>query len=636
MKIKSRFNSVLKLIFSVSMIIVFYSQAFAGDSGRIQLSIPSPDPTLAGEKMTFQVIAVNTGTEKWLKKQYFIEVEIYDVNKGYVLKSNPLRGGVDVNPSSNILAYLPVVIPNYFAGLYYYKVFLTHNKARLAHTDYIPFNVNPLPISPPKIPKFKVGGNMAVSYESNDSNDWNDYTANVSLNLIGRVMDRSFLFNMYTISDQNDGLDIYTILFSFYGTNTTINAGDIQPEFSTLSLYGAGMKGAELLYNYGKFTTDIISARITDSEEGSGETDGIYRRMLYGVRQGMDLPFNINAGVNYVRSEDAESSLDVTGPTLTPEENSVAGGDVTFQLMQGVKLKGDFQSSKYFANTKSTNSALSDSAYRVNLEIEYPRVLINTYFENINPEFYAFGVPDADNDRQTYDAYGESDLFDFLNLSLGFNQYHNNLENTEEYTTTQKTSNGGLVFTFPWNGGASVNYSKSEAFADDSTLLDNSSLSMTYGANQSFLGQSVSAYLQSTEFEDMTDSSDDLETQTIGTTLNLNFKDIVTASLGVSLTEITDIVQNTVEDTNSFSVSLSYIVLKDKLSSQLWGYLTTDADDTETINTSEQKINLEFTYQLNPQTAVTLGGGQLDYKDEIEPLNDKDEVSANIRVSYSF
>ena len=60
------------------------SVLYAADAGMIQLSVAAPDPVVAGEDVTFQVITVNTGSNQWPAGQYYVETEIYDAQKNFL------------------------------------------------------------------------------------------------------------------------------------------------------------------------------------------------------------------------------------------------------------------------------------------------------------------------------------------------------------------------------------------------------------------------------------------------------------------------------------------------------------------------------------------------------------------------
>jgi len=110
-----RNSSIILLVF-----VVCVKHLFAAPSGNIQLLLAAPDPATAGDKILFQIIALNTGAEIWKNSQYFFEVEIYDANKNYIIKiigDNPAEHKIsrikavsvdDINEIENVILNQPV------------------------------------------------------------------------------------------------------------------------------------------------------------------------------------------------------------------------------------------------------------------------------------------------------------------------------------------------------------------------------------------------------------------------------------------------------------------------------------------------------------------------------------------------
>jgi len=86
--------------------------------GKVQLAVPSPHPVKAGEKLTFQVILINTGTEKWTAKEYSLRAEIYDAEKNYLTRTDSIKGRVEVEAGGTVSLYIPFRVPGNYSGTY--------------------------------------------------------------------------------------------------------------------------------------------------------------------------------------------------------------------------------------------------------------------------------------------------------------------------------------------------------------------------------------------------------------------------------------------------------------------------------------------------------------------------------------
>jgi len=617
------------------------ARAHAADTGQFQLLLAAPDPVLAGEKVTFQTIAVNKGTAIWRAKKFYLQAEIYDDNRTYLARTERFRGATDVNPGQSVLANLSFELPVNYAGRYHYRVFLMNNEQRVLESDYLSFQVRERPVVPSAPPPMAIGGNVILSYRNQTGPD--PYVGNISLNMIGRVNDKSFLFNAYTFHDPKDSLDFYTVLLNYYGPDSTLGLGDVSPSFSPLSVSGQGMRGGQLEVKkqLGGVGVEIqaVGGRTATSEEGNATTDGVFRRMLYGGKAEFLLPGRLSVFTNYMTSADADDSLDVPGPTLAPVSDRVAGGGMTWEFLPRVKLTGEFQSSSFKSNTLSTAAAVTDDAWRTSLAVEREKFTFNGYVQRTGTDFVNLGAPNVPKDRFTYDAGATYMPWSWLNLYSSFNQYRDNLKNnTALVTTTQRIMSNGVSFSLPSQTGFNLGYSVNSAVGDPRTAQDNETVTTSLGVTQGWRGQSLALSYQSSDFMDKTKTTNDLITTTLGTALNLSFGGRVSSSLGATMSSTEDQIDSSTQETQSFSASLNVEIVKNKLLSQVWGAMTA-TEDNDTVNRADrqtQNANIEFTWQVKPSTALTLGAFRNATTDAIIPANDLSSNGANARVSYSF
>ncbi|HRY29869.1 MAG TPA: hypothetical protein P5079_07500, partial [Elusimicrobiota bacterium] len=509
----------------------------AADTGQFQLLLAAPDPVVAGEQVQFQVIAINQGTEIWRARRFYFQAEVYDANRKYVGQTERLRGMRDVNPGESAVSSLSFSFPVTASGKFYYRMYLVNEDQRIMESDFKPFTVRERAILLPRPPPVALGGNIVASYR-NESGP-NDYVGNLSVNMVGRYKDRSFLFNAYTISDRGDPIDFYTVLLNYYGPQVTAGLGDVSPAFSPLSLYGQGMRGgtAETKWQAGWLGGGItlVGARTATAEEGSSTTDGTFRRMLYGAKNEFYLPGRVTLRMNYVNTLDVQQSLDIPGPTLRPVDDRLAGGGLAWEAVPGLKFEGEYQSSSYEADKLSTAPAVTDGAWRGAVGWESDRMNFNGYVQRTGPDFVALGAPNATKDRFTYDAALSVSPFHWMSAYGSFNKYRDNLDDDPAVVTThQQIVNSGLSFNLPSMTGLNFGYSVNTARGEPRTAQDNQTLTTSFGVSQTWIGQTLFVTYQTSDFEDKTQSSvafssgSKTNTDTYGTSLNLSFGSRVT------------------------------------------------------------------------------------------------------------
>lgn len=459
--------------------------------GKVQLAVPSPYPVKAGEKLTFQIILVNTGTEKWIVGEYSLRAEIYDAEKNYLTKTDSVRGKVEVEAGGTVSLYIPFQVPGNYSGTYYWRIFLTYSKEIILSSDYYDFSVVPITVVPRAPSPFKVGGNFIASYENSSREEWKDYTGNMSLNLIGQFFDRAFSLNVYTYHTIDNTFDLDTILFNYYSSLFNLSAGDIMPSFSSLTLYGLGALGGAIVNETGRFSTSIVIARSEEAVEGSSSTNGTFSRYVYGIQEKVKLRQNFSINTSYVLNDDNEKSLeedkDEWGPSLTPVKNGVAGIGINWEPSGGIELNGEYAYSDYWEDTKySPEEKVKDYGFKFESSIEREKFAFDATYERIEPGFFSLASPEVTNDRAGYELAAGYQGLGFANLSLGFNEYRDNLaQDPSEVTSTQSILTGAVDFDMGKLPEISIGYSLNGMLGKPRSALENNTQTFSLGLSHS-------------------------------------------------------------------------------------------------------------------------------------------------------
>jgi len=96
------------------------------------------------------------------------------------------------------------------------------------------------------------------------------------------------------------------------------------------------------------------------------------------------------------------------------------------------------------------------------------------------------------------------------------------------------------------------------------------------------------------------------------------------------------VVAGTTENNNSYSLSVNQVVMKDKLTMQLWGTNTAITTTDKSEDSTEVVGNIELTYVWKKDISVTVGTSTSSFADEMDPASNTHETGANCRLNYSF
>ena len=640
-KLKIKNYGLIFFIFHFSFLI--FNCLYSAPSGNIQLSIASPDPATAGEKITFQVIALNTGSEKWLSDEYYLEAEIYDAQKNYIKKTGKMKGKIDVTTGETALAYLPFTVPSSFSGEYFYKITLTLKEQRIIVSEYIPFTIVELtrPLQPGK--KVTVGGNAILSWKQSQKKyevygSSSDYNGSVNLNLVGNVYQTPVSLNVYALYTKEDEFDLDNFLLNYYGKKIQLSFCDIQPSYNSLTLYGAGIRGLNITGTTGKFSASVVGAQSAEKQEGTDTAAGIYERYLYGGKISQSFTSsNSQIGASYIASKDAENSIEKPG-TAIPVKNNVVGGDVYFEPSSVLGIKGEYGQSEYWADISS------DSVKDRGLKATVSSVNVKNFsfmgiYSKIEPDFNSLGAPSSTKDKESYELSTGYSLERSGSISCYFNNYHDNLnKDPSKTTTTQNLGSVTLTSGIPKYPVLTLGYSMNIAKGDLIDALNNETKTPSVGISHTIKMTTLSINAQQSKFKDKTGVSSDLKTDTGNLGLSTRIGENISVSGGATLSKTLNIASSTETVTGSYSININYLnIIKEKLSAAMWGSYTTSLDKpTEAADNINTTGTVELTYSVRQNLSAALGYTLTDYKDAFAAANSYKENSGNVRLSMGF
>ena len=618
--------------------------ARAIDSAALQFTVPAPDPVQAGEAVSLQALAVNTGNAAWAAGSYYWVAEVYDLDEKLVGRTDQVSPQETVAPGAVASISLPFHVPDTGTGRRLYRVLLIKDTQTLLASPYKPFVIIEKAIpEPPKNVDYRIEGNLTVAYKNASKNAWEKHSGATTVNLVGKVKDSSYLFNAYVLHDPGYVFNPFIILFTYYAPWGTVYGGDISPTLSELSINGLGTRGAMLEQRKGEWEWAVLGGQTVDSQAGTLTTNGRYARSLYAGKVLRHLPWNLTATLNYFLAADESSSLNTDpksvnfrGPTLAAQKNSGYGLGFAWDPRPKLKFLLDYQKDTFFADT--AKQGVKDTAYK--LEVRWDRELFKfkSYYRRAGPDFVSFGAPGVVGDRLTYDMNVALFPISWYTLNLSVNQYKDNLKgDAKKATTTQRFVSMGHSFQFKTQTNLNLNVSVTSAKAQPSTVLDNQTTTAGLGVSQPLGKHSLSLSVQMSKFADKNKLAHDLDTQTVSLSSTFLLPRGMGGAFGVSRSSTKDKVDGSARTSLSISPSLSQRLSK-TWTAQYWGTLSKTQNNSPAFPSATQnlQLNTEFTSARSPTTNLTLGVGYNKATDQFTPANNIKEILVSMRYSYSF
>ncbi|MBI3288654.1 MAG: hypothetical protein HYZ74_03955 [Elusimicrobia bacterium] len=617
--------------------------AAVADQASLQFTVPAPDPVQAGETISLQALAVNTGAAQWPGGSYYWMAEIYDVEYRFLTRTERIAPTENVGSGGVAAVSIPFSVATTATGRRFYRVYLYKDNQQLIESDYKAFQIIEKEIPPPpEVADYRVEGNVTVSLRDSSIGRWKRVNGSTSINMVGKVKDSSYLINANLLHEPGKAVDPYSILVSYYAPWGRIYAGDLSPTFSQLSVYGLGLRGGMLEQQKGRYDWAVLGGQSVTSQAGTATTNGRFARSIYAARWGVSLPGEVKIGLNAFQSADEVGSLsndprsaNFRGPSLAAQKNTGMGINLIWQATRGISVLLDYQKNEF---SSGTAPKASDTARRIEFRWEAKRFKFKTYMQTAGARFATFAAPAVIGDRNTFDVNLGLFPASWYTLNLSGNQYTDNLANDpKKLTTVQQVINVGNSLHLPTGTDVNLGGTMSSAKGKPSTALNNKTTTLNVGVTQAVKKHSVSLSAQNSQFRDVNKLAHDLDSQTVAVNTNLALARSSIASIGVTQSQAKDKIDGSKRANMSLSASYTR-PLRPKWTGQFFSSLTTSKNTSPSFpsDSSTLSVNSEFTVALNKQSNLALGLGFNQTKDKIRTTNNANELVLSTRYSYSF
>lgn len=260
-----------------------------------------------------------------------------------------------------------------------------------------------------------------------------------------------------------------------------VDFGDAYPRLNPLILQNVLLRGVSSKLYLKFLNLEFATGKTLRAVQGENSYPGTFQRNVFAIRPSFGSGENFQLGLTYLKGKDDENSIDFG---INPQENVSAGTDLFVGLdKQRIVFEGSFGASAYnrnisggsipFDTLETVFDDLSSSderfynlakkfitvnqylilqpglSYQARLLLRYYKNNFSFMYESVDEDYYSLGQPYLLRDNRGFHIVDNIYLLNNqVFLSLGYRQYHNNLQDNKSNTTTNRNFNANLSY-FP-------------------------------------------------------------------------------------------------------------------------------------------------------------------------------------------
>ncbi len=627
--------------------LVLPGRLWAEDSASLQFTVAAPDPVVAGENVKFQTLTVNTGADQWEKGSYYWVGEVYTIENEetkFFAQTEPVTPAESVPRGGVSGVQLVFTVPETFPGRrLLYKVILIKDGRRLLETDFKGFQVLEKKFTPPVPQDFKAGGDVSVTYKNSSAGGWDNHQVITSANIVGKVKRASFLFNTYLVHTYSKPLTPTIVLLNLYAPWGNLNAGDIAPTLTPLSLDGQGMRGVSYERQKNKWAFTGLAGRIVSPQGPTASFSGRFARYTGGGKITYNLRPSFKLSLDSVLSKDDAYSIAIdtsnSSNPMKPQQSVVSGAALEWKIFSAFTFNGEYQISAFKADLNSGASPAAGAGYKNELKFRSGLLGLKAGYSRVNSKFISLASPSVIPDRLTYDA--EAGLYpaDWLSFSATYNTYRDNLENAPGKTaTTQTQMNFTNTLRLFGSSMLSTSMLTNAALGKPAGVQDNKTTTLNVSLMQPISVHTVNVSVQTSDFNDNTGLSHDLSSNLVSLSGSFRLSTKLSLSSGLVNSVTKDKIDDSSGKNNSFTGNLTYSVPRRAMAFQLWATLSSNKNDSLLMpaDLSVLTVNLETVWLKGESSKFTFGVGTNTKTDKLNSAGSTSEANILTRMNYSF
>ncbi|HOK39637.1 MAG TPA: hypothetical protein PLD27_01165 [bacterium] len=247
-------------------------------------------------------------------------------------------------------------------------------------------------------------------------------------------------------------------------------------------------------------------------------------QFLIGIKTDLSLIANSNLNVSYIQAEDKES---VAG--YNKQDGSIISMNFN-KLFMNTLLNNDriifsteLAKSKYDENTDDTEGEKDDRAYYGNLEYKYKDLSFKIKYYKYNSDFKNIGNPFIQVDKKGFLSEINYAICNTYFFNLFYEDYKNNLNNSDDTTEQTTVWSPTLQLKFPDAPEWILNYQKTKIDGENKniTISDKDDFNLTTKFNLSFFNFLLG--YKHTKYDDYETASDSNSYKCNGYNFSINY-----------------------------------------------------------------------------------------------------------------
>jgi len=565
------------ILILIGICCLFYNAQviFAENSAMFRIITTIPAPAEAGKEVVFEVRITNTGTETWVSAEYSLFIKIYDENKNYLTETDKIRQFKDTAPGEALTANITFDIQADYSGTYYYSVGIEFEKeALLSH--YFILKISPF-IPAPEVKKWS--GNVQIDYQDDQAGE---STTRLNLRLVDRLPNRSYLkFSTSGRSTPTIDPELSNFLIFYHSKQLDISAGDFATGLSRLTL--SRSRGLKMESTLGK----VSLVGLTGSSQKTSKQD------LYGLRGSINLTDNFELAANYVQGNKGQ--------------NSVASLEAEFALSPEITLSGEYGWSSYEGD-ETEQERKKGNAFRIAASAYLEKLTLDGSYERTGGNFFSVTNTTLLNGQEEYDVSLDYSFTDYINGTLYYNQYDENLSE-EGDIFRYSLADASLSFFFPELPSLILSYDIFENFSseDSEVVINDTADTFTIGLSYRIKKVRLSVSHSRSDYKDKTEfpGRETTMSNTYGISVPWGRRLVFSTNYGTSDTD--DKVALNTTKYRYVTLGVEYKIIPDKLSFSTQYKVGRNKDIENTVDNRKITTNLTLSYYPTKKDVVQLG-----------------------------
>jgi hypothetical protein len=472
-----------------------------------------------------------------------------------------------------------------------------------------------------------------------------------NLNGNGRTGDTNFDFRFYLTTDETkyqqprDRLE-FSVSTDDYG----ISVGDTTPRLNPVALDGRRVRGFSVWGDYGIFSLSLVGGEVRREVESQYDGNGVLIRRgsgsqrLWATRLGFFDRSPFSLGFTYLSGD--ENPAD-SGGTGSPGSNTVKAVDFEWDYDDGNgALRGSWATSDYNYDDPAYSDLSNETASELEAQYNIKGHSFKLRWELIDPGFISLGRLSLQRDRETWSFEDRINLWrGGLTGRLYYEKYHNNVENTLNFTTNSIRYGGQLRYRFGLRGPSlTAGYEREDrtnnAAPGAAGWIDEGTDTVTLGLQQSFefldAQNNISVNWRNTVRSNTANPTGDNRQDVITVSLVSKWQSGFSLDLQYGTTDNNYTGRNAFSDADRYSIRLDYT--HPNRTYDIWTrWENVNANgNLATYNSNRDTLEMGVKCMLGSEWALETTIRYVNFDDNINNANDYEENSFRIMLIQIF